>query len=137
MFDLFGFKRGFAVPLSSFEEQINALLIEFEAAAADGISWAEAIELGGDFTNAAMALSAELKQPGSVKKEIVLRAVGNLFDAIAPRIVLPLPLSLVWLSPLIQLARPIVRPFVRALVLKGAEGLIESFFKLQFRGPPR
>lgn len=111
----------------SFEEQVNALILQFEAAARDGISWSEAVTLGGDFVTAAMALTADLKQPGAIKKEIVMRAVGVLFDAIAPRVVLPLPFYLQWM-------RPFVRPFLRTAVLKAAEGLIETIFKLNFQG---
>lgn len=111
----------------SFEEQVNALIAEFQAKAYDGISWEEAVELGQDFVAAVMALAANLQQPGAVKRDIVLRAVGVLFDAIAPLIVLPIPVYLQWL-------RPFVRPLIRALVLKGAEGAIETIFKLKFQG---
>lgn len=115
---------------STFEEQINEALVSFEAAARDGISWQEAIEIGSDFVHAAMIFASDLNQPGAIKKDLVLQAAGTLFDAIAPRVPLPLPFYLQW-------ARPLLRPLIRELVLQGAAGLVEAFYKTQFRGPSK
>lgn len=114
---------------SSFEQTINALLASFQAKAAGGVTWAEFLQMLHEFTAAAMAAAQQLAQAGPTKKQLVLDAVGKLFDMVAPAIKLPfLPW---WLNYI----RPIVRPYLRQAVMQAADGILEGIFKLTIRVP--
>lgn len=108
-----------AVPFDNIAERVSAFLRSAQEAAADGITWSEF----GSLLVALMRLSIQTLDTvdtltGAEKREIVLHAVGVLFDLIADKAV---PLT-VW--PIWVLARPAVRSLVLALASGSVEQLL-------------
>jgi hypothetical protein len=101
--------------------RFDAFIAAAKSASAGGITWSEfgelllaLIRMGVDTLDVFKAI------PGSEKKEMVLEAIGRLFDAVA---VMATPLAV---YPLWFLARPAVRSLVLAL----ASGAIEQVLPL-------
>lgn len=118
----------------TFQAQVEAFVARARELAAEGLTWAELSQLTIALVQLAVSAATQLANPGADKKALVLAAVGYLFDAVAPRLALPFPLSLVdgWVRPWIQ-------PRLRALVLSLADGAIEAIYsrlKPARPGPP-
>lgn len=101
--------------------KFDAFIGTAKSAAAGGITWSEFGELmlallrmGIDTLDVFKAI------PGSEKKQLVLEAMGRLFDAVADKAV-PLPVYPLWL---------LVRPAIRSLLLALASGAIEEVLPL-------
>lgn len=121
------------MPAPSFDQTINDLIISFSEKIQGGLTFTEAIALGHEFTAACMAAAQQLATEGIDKKTLVLDAVGRLYDNVAPRIKIPvLPYRI---DIAIELVRPMIRPAIRVLVLKAAEGTLEGIFRLKFKKP--
>jgi hypothetical protein len=107
----------------TFQQQIQAFVARARELAADGLTWAEFMQLALALVQLAVAAAMQLANSGADKKALVLSAVGYLFDAVAPKLGLPFPLSLLdgWVRPWIQ-------PRLRALVLSLADGAIEAVY---------
>jgi hypothetical protein len=103
----------------NFYQRIDAFIADAKAAAADGLTLAELVELFFAFVELAVAEARALSMPGVEKKAYVLASVGYLFDAIAP--FLPLgPLRLIsW----------IILPIVRTTLLSIADRYIERVLR--------
>lgn len=111
---------GYASQSGTFQQQVTAFVQETKTLAADGLTLAEVGNLFVALIGLAVAAAAKLNNSGEEKKAFVLEAVGYLYDAIAPAI--PLPFFL-------QPFRAFVRPHVRALVLRLADGVIEAVYR--------
>jgi hypothetical protein len=101
--------------------RFDAFIGAAKSASAGGITWSEfgelllaLIRMGVDTLDVFKAI------PGSEKKQMVLEAIGRLFDAVA---VMATPLAV---YPLWFLARPAIRSLVLAL----ASGAIEQVLPL-------
>lgn len=114
----------------TFQQQIQAFVARARELAADGLTWSEFVQLAIALLQLAVAGAMHLANSGADKKALVLSALGYLFDAVAPKLVLPFPLSLVdgWVRPWIQ-------PRLRALVLSLADGAIEAIYS-RLKPPP-
>jgi len=86
----------------------------------DGLTVAEFGDLLISLLRLTIAQVDAFTLPGSDKKALVLQAAGDLFDAVADKLI-PLPAIPLWW---------IVRPAVRSLVLALASGAIESLLPL-------
>lgn len=114
----------------SFEDTVNGLISAFREKLQGGLTWSEFLALLHMFVAAVMAAAEQLAQAGPTKKQMVLDAVGKLFDMIAPQVPLPGP---IWLVAMIEPFRPLIRPIIRAIVLKSADGILEGIFRLNFK----
>lgn len=101
--------------------KFDAFIAAAKSASAGGITWSEfgelllaIIRMGVDTLDVFRAI------PGSEKKQMVLEAVGRLFDAVAC-MATPLAVYPLWL---------LVRPAIRSLVLALASGAIEEVLPL-------
>lgn len=89
--------------------------------AANGFTPAELGELYHESIDSLVAAAEiSLDETGPAKKQFVLKAIGDLFDIVAPA--LPSPL---WLVPI----RMVIRPLARQVVLTLADGAIEYALK--------
>jgi len=107
--------------LQQFTEQMRALIRSAVAKARDddGLTWAESGQLFIQFLQLAIEAATGLDISGPAKKEAVLIAIGELFDAVSPFIPLP------WfLSPL----RGILIPKLRTVVIAVASGAVEAIY---------
>lgn len=96
--------------------QISDFISEAREKAAKGTTWAEFGETSlGLLRLVVPALNRVTTISGAQKKELAIKAVAELFDALATRAV-PLLLLPVWL---------VVRPAVRSLVLALAGAVVE------------
>jgi hypothetical protein len=107
----------------TFQAQVEAFVARARELAANGLTWAEFMQLAIALVQIAVAAAMQLANSGADKKALVRSAVGYLFDAVAPRLTLPFPLSL-----LDGLVRPWIQPRLRALVLTLADGAIEAVY---------
>jgi hypothetical protein len=111
-----------AAPLSAasrfedFSAQVGAFLMTAKVAAVDGLTWAEFGELLVALLRLGVGAAELLNVPGPEKKELVLEAVGVLFDTVADKCV-PVVLWPVWL---------LARSSVRSLVIELASGALEQ-----------
>lgn len=106
--------------LYTLAQKTTAFIVMSRAKAADGLTLAEFSELAVALLRIAVETVDVLSVPGVQKKQMVLDAVGMLFDAVADKCV-PVAAWPVWL---------IARPTVRELVLLAASGAIESILPL-------
>lgn len=110
---------------AEFIQQCRALIQSVINEAKDGLTLAEAGRLFVSFTQFAMGIAAEFRLPGGIKKELVMAAVGELYDAVSS--FLPLP----WfLSPF----RSIITTKLRSIVLAIISGVIEAVYSRWFDG---
>ena len=102
-------------------DKVRAYIATAQSAAADGLTWAEFGELLVALVRLLVeSLDAVSVLTGPQKKDMVLEAVGLLFDAVADQAVPT------YLYPLWLLARPAVRQLVVAL----AAGAVEQILPL-------
>lgn len=101
--------------------KFDAFIAAAKSASAGGITWSEfgelllaLIRMGVDTLDVFKAV------PGVEKKQMVVEAIGRLFDAVADKAV-PLAVYPLWL---------LVRPAIRSLVLALASGAIEEILPL-------
>ena len=101
--------------------KFDAFIAAAKSASAGGITWSEfgelllaLIRMGVDTLDVFRAI------PGSEKKELVVEAIGRLFDAVADKAV-PMAVYPLWF---------LVRPAIRSLVLALASGAIEEVLPL-------
>lgn len=114
----------------TFEETVNGLISAFREKLQGGLTWSEFLTLLHMFVAAVMAAADQLVQAGPTKKQMVLDAVGKLYDMIAPMVPLPGP---IWLVAIVEPFRPLIRPLIRSIVLKSADGILEGIFRLNFK----
>lgn len=101
--------------------KLNAFIAAAKSAAADGLTWSEFAELAVSLLRLSVAgLDRVSELTGPQKKELAVRWVGHLFDAVADKAV-PLAAYPIWI---------LVRPAVRSLVLAFAAGAIEQILPL-------
>lgn len=106
---------------SGLMHKIAAFVTTAQAAAADGVTWAEFGELMLSLLRLVVTLLDSVSlMTGPEKKALALEAVGALFDAVADRAV-PVLAWPVWI---------LARPAVRSLVLAIASGAIEQLLPL-------
>lgn len=110
----------------SFHAQVDAYIAAAKARLEDGLTLAELGQLFIGLLGLAVAAARDLTLTGAEKKELVLQAIGFLFDALAPAIPLPL-----WLRPL----RAWILPALKVIVLEVADGAVEAILKLVRVGP--
>lgn len=104
-----------------FDAKLEAYLAELEAAWSDRkISLAEFSNAIFGVATLASELAKELKNPGEDKKKLVLRWVGYAFDALWPKV--PLPMLL---APF----RGLLTPVVRGITLAIADGVVELAYQ--------
>lgn len=102
-------------------DKVQAFLATAESAAADGLTWAEFGELLVALVRLLVSsLDTIDALTGPQKKQLVLDAVGLLFDAVADRTI-PAVLWPVWI---------LARTSVRELVVALASGAIEQVLEL-------
>lgn len=126
-------------------DEIQKLLSDFVAKAnqaigtlADGISFADLVIIRDEFIPAVMQLVGALKIDGEQKKQLVLTAVGMLFDSVAAKaVLLTFTGPWAWIGWLLAIfLSPVVRPFVRNTFLSGASAVIEQAYDRLFRVVP-
>lgn len=110
-----------AAPFNDIASKVSAFLVTARVSAKDGITWSEF----GALVAALVRLCVETLDvtkglTGEEKRQIVLEAVGVLFDSLAVLCV-PMTMYPFWL---------IVRPAARALVVAIAAGTIETILPL-------
>ena len=106
-----------------FGPMISGFITEAKKAAEGGLTLAEINGLFLEFVDRAVKAAAALANPGIEKKQVVLAAVGVLYDNVAPSIPLPM---------ILQPFRPFVRPYIKKLVIALADGAIEvSYSRLK------
>jgi hypothetical protein len=110
-----------AAPFNDIASKVSAFLVTARVSARDGLTWSEF----GALVAALVRLSVETLDvtkglTGEEKRQIVLEAVGVLFDSLAVLCV-PMTMYPFWF---------IVRPAARALVVAIAAGTIETILPL-------
>lgn len=100
----------------SLGEATRAFINAAKEKAKDGLTISEFGELFVALMELAMEFVNQFSVPGARKKELVLEALGQLFDALADKLV---P---IWLYPAWFFAKPAVRTIVLAI----ADGAIEA-----------
>jgi hypothetical protein len=104
-----------------FDAKLEAYLAELEAAWADRkISLAEFSNAIVGVASLASELAKDLKNPGDDKKKLVLRWVGFAFDALWPKVPLPM---------LVAPFRGLLTPMVRGMTLAIADGVVEFTYQ--------
>lgn len=104
---------------SEFVAQMRLLIRSAVEKAKDGLTLAEVGQIFLSFVQIAMTAAAQFSIPGADKKKLVLAAILELYDALAP--FLPLP----WfLSPF----RSIITAKLREIVLQLTSGIIEAVY---------
>jgi len=107
-----------------FFRRIEVFLLFAQQQAEGGVTIAEAGEIATRFMQLVVEAAADLKKPGPEKKQLVMEAVGRLFDQLEP--VLPYPFFLrpfrLWL----------ITPILRQVVLAAAAGVVEAIY-LRFK----
>jgi hypothetical protein len=102
-------------------DKVALFIAAARVAAVGGLTWSEFSQLMAALVRlVASTLDTVSDLAGAEKRQMVLEAVGFLFDAIATRAV-PLPLYPLW---------AIVRPSVRSLMIAVAAGLLEQLLPL-------
>lgn len=104
---------------TSFGDLVLAFLADAKAKAQGGLTLAECGQLFVALTQLAVQAANTLANPGAEKKQLVLEAVGQLWDHLEPY--LPLP---GWLRPF----WPFLRGSVKAIVLAVASGAVEAIY---------
>lgn len=104
----------------------RAYVLTARLAAADGITWAEFGELLTGLLRTLTKVAELLTVPGEEKRELVLVAAAQLFDAVADKAISPWAWAF-WL---------VIRSSVRSLVLAMAAGSIEQILPLVRRDDP-
>lgn len=107
-------------PMGTLAEKAKAFIVVAELKAKDGITVAEFGELFLALMRLCIEVADTLDAAGPDKKQMVLEALGDLFDAVADKLV-PLYLWPVW---------AIAKPAIRASVLAAASGAIEIVLQL-------
>jgi len=100
--------------------KLRELIHDAVANAKDGLTWAEIGQVSVRFVQIAVEAATELYNlPGESKKLLVMTAIGELYDALAPFIPYP------WfLAPL----RGILTTKLRGVVLSLASGAVEAVY---------
>lgn len=106
--------------LYTLAQKVAAFIAMSRAQALDGLTFSEFCELAVALLRIAVETVDTINAPGVQKKEMVLDAVGMLFDAVADKCVPTLAWP-VWV---------LVKPAVRQIVLLAASGAIESLLPL-------
>lgn len=110
-----------AAPFADISQKVSAFLVTARVAAKDGLTWTEFGCLVAALVRLAVeTLDATKTLTGQEKRQIVLEAVGVLFDTVA---VMAVPMSMYpfWY---------VVRPAARMLVIAIAAGTIETILPL-------
>lgn len=111
-------------PMGSLAEKVRAFIAVAQIKAKDGLTVAEFGELFVALMRVAIEAVDSLDAAGSKKKELVLEALGELFDALADKAV-PVYAYPFWV---------LARPAVRAVVMAAAAGAIEAVLAVLRRG---
>ena len=106
--------------LFTLAQKTAAFIAISRAKALDGLTFSEFCELTVALLRIAVETVDALNAPGVEKKQLVLDAIGMLFDAVSDKCVPTLAWP-VWV---------LVRPAVRQIVLLAASGAIESILPL-------
>lgn len=110
-----------AAPFNDISQKVSAFLTTAKVAAKDGLTWMEFGALVAALVRLSVeTLDATKTLTGDEKRQIVLEAVGVLFDSLAVLCV-PYATYPFWF---------IVRPAARALVVAIAAGTIETILPL-------
>lgn len=109
-----------AVPLETLGAKVKAFLIVASLKAQGGLTLTEFGELFLALMRLAVETADTLDTAGPLKKEMVLDALGQLFDEVADKVV-PAYLWPFWI---------IAKPAVRASLLAAASGAIEIVLQL-------
>jgi len=103
-----------------FFRRIEVFLLFARQQAEGGVTIAEAGEIATRFMQMVVEAAADLRKPGPEKKQLVMEAVGKLFDQLEP--LLPYPFFL----------RPfrgwLITPMLRQIVLAAAGGAVEAIY---------
>lgn len=110
-----------ARPFSDIADKVTAFLVTARVSAKDGLTWMEFGALVAALVRLSVeTLDATQNLTGAEKRQIVLEAVGVLFDSLAVLCV-PMTMYPFWYF---------VRPAARALVIAIAAGTIETLLPL-------
>lgn len=110
-----------ARPFSDIADKVTAFLVTARVSAKDGLTWMEFGALVAALVRLSVeTLDATQNLTGEEKRQIVLEAVGVLFDSLAVLCV-PMTMYPFWYF---------VRPAARALVIAIAAGTIETLLPL-------
>jgi hypothetical protein len=110
---------------------VERLKAQFASLSADGLTLEDLTKLMHSATDELMHSLVPVSPDvaGADKRDAVLAILAYLFDQIP---VLPLPAYLIFFRPLLT---SVVRPFVRAYVLRMAAGVLESLYARYFKFP--
>lgn len=110
----------------TFREQMNEAIAYQASLVKSGTSMAEAF---GSYAMPTLRLLVQKVAaqaiPGEEKREIVLQSMSAWYDRVIPAIKLPLPFALSW----IELARPYIRPVIKAAAMEFAGFALEWVYK--------
>lgn len=106
----------------TFREQVEQFVAEARELAADGLTLAEIGQLFSALIALAVSAAMKLSNAGPDKKQLVLQAVGYLFDALVE--FFPLP---DWV-PFKAWVRARLAPVLKEIVLLLADGAIEAVY---------
>lgn len=110
-----------AAPFADISQKVSAFLVTARLSAKDGLTWSEFGVLVASLVRLSVeTLDATQNLTGEEKRQIVLEAVGVLFDSLAVLCV-PMTMYPFWYF---------VRPAARALVVAIAAGTIETLLPL-------
>lgn len=110
-----------AAPFADISQKVSAFLVTAKVAAKDGLTWMEFGALVAALVRLSVeTLDATKTLTGEEKRQIVLEAVGVLFDTVAVMCI-PMTMYPFWYF---------VRPAARALVIAIAAGTIETILPL-------
>lgn len=107
-------------------EKIRAFLATAKVAATNGLTVSEFAELTVALLRVVVAALDSVPGDGPGKREWALEAVGQLFDAVADKVI-PTVAWPIWV---------VAKPTVRSLVLMAAGGAIESLLPLIRKSNP-
>lgn len=108
------------IPLDTLSQKVRAFITIASIKAQDGITVAEFGEVFLALMRLAIETVDTIDAAGSLKKELVLDALGELFDEVADKMV-PIYAWPLWV---------IFKPAVRASLIAAASGAIEIVLKL-------
>lgn len=109
-----------AAPMLTLGEKVQAFIAVAEVKARNGLTFAEFGELFLALMRLAIEAADALQQAGPKKKELVLEALDELFEALADKAV-PLYAYPFWV---------IARPAIKAAAMAAASGAIEIVLSL-------
>lgn len=109
-----------AVPLDGITQKVRAFLTIASLKAQGGLTLAEFGELFLALMRLAIETVDTLDTAGPLKKELVLDALGELFDEVADKVV-PIYMWPLWV---------IFKPAVRAILIAAASGAVEIVLQM-------